>query len=110
MSNLSSHILDISTGRPAAGVAVHLARYEHGDYQPLASMFTDANGRIAAFTPAALPAGRYRLTADIGDWFTAAGRQTPYVHAQIELMLSEEQHYHLPFLIAPGGWSTYRGS
>ncbi|HDJ1438734.1 TPA: hydroxyisourate hydrolase [Serratia rubidaea] len=110
MSNLSSHILDISTGRPAAGVAVHLARYQQGDYQPLASLHTDANGRIGAFTPAALPAGRYRLTAEIGAWFSAAGRETPYVHAQIELQLNEEQHYHLPFLIAPGGWSTYRGS
>ena len=82
MSSLSTHILDISTGKPAPGVTVFLARDEY----VLAQGITDANGRIGAF-PVPLTPGRYRLVAQ-----------------------GAEEHFHLPFLIAPGGWSTYRGS
>ena len=51
-------------------------------------------------------------TAEIGDWVAARGRETLYLSAQIDFVIREaaDDHYHLPFLIAPGGWSTYRGS
>jgi 5-hydroxyisourate hydrolase len=57
-------------------------------------------------------AGRYRLVAETGDWFTRGGLETLYLCAQIDFVIAEEadEHFHLPFLIAPGGWSTYRGS
>ena len=99
MSTLSTHILDISTGKPAQGVRVYLEQ----DGVVLATAFTNAQGRITAFIPF-LPAGRYRLVAEIGAWFTETGRDTLYPCAQID------EHFHLPFVIAPGGWSTYRGS
>lgn len=59
-----------------------------------------------------LAAGRYRLVAETGDWFTRGGLETLYLCAQIDFVIAEEadEHFHLPFLIAPGGWSTYRGS
>lgn len=108
MNTLSTHILDISTGQPAQGVAVHLML----GGQSIASGITDENGRIATLTPGMLVAGRYRLVAEIGDWFTHSGRETLYLRAQIDFAISagSDTHFHLPFVIAPGGWSTYRGS
>ena len=108
MNTLSTHILDVSTGKPAQGVVVNLLR----GGQSIASGITDANGRIASLAPGKLVAGRYRLVADIGDWFTRGCLETLYLCAQIDFAIAEEadEHFHLPFLIAPGGWSTYRGS
>ncbi|MGI1277508.1 hydroxyisourate hydrolase [Klebsiella quasipneumoniae subsp. similipneumoniae] len=108
MSTLSTHILDISTGTPAEGVAVSLSR----EGETLANLVTNAQGRIATFSAAPLPAGRYCLTAETGAWFARAGRESVFTRAQIDFVIGEaaEDHLHLPFLIAPGGWSTYRGS
>ncbi len=107
MSTLSTHILDISTGKPAQGVRVHLQQ----DGKTLATEVTNAQGRIAGFVPS-LAAGRYRLVAEIGEWFSETGRDTLYPCAQIDFVTGEtaDEHFHLPFAIAPGGWSTYRGS
>ncbi|RJL04524.1 hydroxyisourate hydrolase [Enterobacter chuandaensis] len=107
MSTLSTHILDISTGKPAEGVTVHLER----EGEIVATGVTNAQGRIAAFVPS-LSAGRYRLVAEIGAWFRDTGRETIYPCAQIDFVTGEaaDEHFHLPFVIAPGGWSTYRGS
>ncbi|HDR2893636.1 TPA: hydroxyisourate hydrolase [Enterobacter soli] len=107
MSTLSTHILDISTGKPAQGVTVRLER----DGLVIATGTTNGVGRITEFM-AQLPAGRYRLVADIGAWFIQTGRETIYPCAQIDFVTKEaaDEHYHLPFVIAPGGWSTYRGS
>ncbi len=108
MSTLSTHILDISTGTPAEGVTVSLSR----EGETLANLVTNAQGRIATFSAAPLPAGRYCLTAETGAWFARAGRESVFTRAQIDFVIGEaaEDHFHLPFLIAPGGWSTYRGS
>ncbi|KLP55271.1 5-hydroxyisourate hydrolase [Enterobacter genomosp. O] len=107
MSTLSTHILDISTGKPAQGVTVYLQQ----EGKTLATGVTNAQGRIPAFVPS-LPAGRYRLVAEIGAWFRDTGRDTLYPCAQIDFVTGEtaDEHFHLPFVIAPGGWSTYRGS
>jgi 5-hydroxyisourate hydrolase len=111
MSSLSSHILDISRGKPAAGVVVRLLRLEGEAYQELGRGTTNDNGRIAAFSDQPLPAGRYQLIAELGDWFAARDLQSLYPCACIDFVLGEDdEHYHLPFTIAPGGWSTYRGS
>jgi len=108
MNTLSTHILDISTGKPAQGVVVQLSQ---GD-KLIAKGITNDNGRIVDFVTEPLTAGRYLLVAEIGVWFAASGRETLYPIAQIDFVISEtaDDHFHLPFLIAPGGWSTYRGS
>lgn len=107
MSTLSTHILDISTGKPAQGVTVYLER----EGEIMATGVTNVNGRITEFVPF-LPKGRYRLVAEIGAWFRDTGRDTLYPCAQIDFVTGEtaDEHFHLPFVIAPGGWSTYRGS
>ena len=107
MSTLSTHILDISTGKPAQGGTVRL----EPDAEIIATGVTNAQGRITEFVPL-LPAGRYRLVAETGAWFSETGRDTLYPCAQIDFLIGEtaDEHFHLPFVIAPGGWSTYRGS
>lgn len=107
MYSLSTHILDISTGTPAQGVTVTLAR----NNQILARCVTDDNGRISEFSHE-LTQGEYQLVAELGNWFRRSGRETLYTCARIDFVIHEaaDAHYHLPFLIAPGGWSTYRGS
>ncbi|GLW36322.1 hydroxyisourate hydrolase [Pectobacterium sp. B2J-2] len=111
MSTLSTHILDIAVGQPAVGVKVRLERQDDTRWSTVAEDVTNEDGRIAAFVNAPLPAGHYRLTAAIGDWFAEANRESLFVEAQIDFRLSASGgHYHLPFLISPWSWSTYRGS
>ncbi|WJY15791.1 hydroxyisourate hydrolase [Pectobacteriaceae bacterium CE90] len=110
MSTLSTHILDTTQGKPAAGVNILLERWENDEWHSVAQDQTNDDGRITAFTADPLLPGRYRMTADIGRWFAAAGREALYVTAQIDFQLTGASHYHLPFLISPFSWSTYRGS
>lgn len=111
MSDISTHILDTALGKPAGGVVLRLEQQTPEGWLLLSEQSTNADGRVASMYGAPLPQGRYRLTADIGAWFAATGRETLYPQAQIDFALpSGGGHYHLPFLIAPWGWSTYRGS
>ncbi|HBV39418.1 MAG TPA: hydroxyisourate hydrolase [Erwinia sp.] len=111
MSTITTHILDTALGKPARGVAVSLEQNSSQGWLPVAQGETDAEGRLKDLTPEPLAPGHYRLIAEIGDYFAADGRDALYVSAQIDFMLSETgSHYHLPFLISPWSWSTYRGS
>ncbi|MGU3521505.1 hydroxyisourate hydrolase [Enterobacteriaceae bacterium C23F] len=111
MSHISTHILDTSLGKPAAGVRIRLEKQTASGWLLIHEEKTNADGRIASMAEGDLAAGRYRLTADIGEWFTQTERETLYPQAQIDVVLPRAgDHYHLPFLIAPWGWSTYRGS
>ncbi|CAK9886404.1 MAG: 5-hydroxyisourate hydrolase [Candidatus Erwinia impunctatus] len=110
MSSISTHILNIATGKPAAGVDVYLERCIDSGDEKIGHYCTDINGRVSSCSEHSLSAGHYRLTAETGQWFRKQGEKTPFVRAEIEVVIEAEQHYHLPFLIAPGGWSTYRGS
>lgn len=111
MSTLTTHILDTALGKPAAGVTILLEQKGSEGWQLLASGMTNADGRVSDLTADGLAAGRYRLTAAIGDYFAADGRETLYVNARIDFVIAAPgSHYHLPFLITPWSWSTYRGS
>jgi 5-hydroxyisourate hydrolase len=111
MTRITSHVLDTSAGQPAPGVAVRLERLDAGGSSTVASATTDADGRVRDWLPEGVPAGRYRLVFETGAWFRAAGRSTLYseivIHFYVE---SGTPHYHLPLLLAPFGYSTYRGS
>ncbi len=88
MSTLSTHILDISTGTPAEGVTVSLSR----EGETLANLVTNAQGRIATFSAAPLPAGRYCLTAETGAWFARAGaRERLYPGRRLILLSARRQ-------------------
>jgi 5-hydroxyisourate hydrolase len=107
MPTLSTHVLDTSTGRPAEGLAVRLENAAGA----LARAATDAGGRIRDLGPKEIPAGRYRLVFETGAWFAAGGRTTLFPEVVIPVELQDgEPHYHIPLLVSPFGYSTYRGS
>ncbi|MEX3170516.1 hydroxyisourate hydrolase [Serratia quinivorans] len=111
MSNISTHILDTSLGKPAAGVRVWLEHEQDGLWRTLAESQTDADGRARDLTSDRLLAGHYRLAADLGAYFTRDLRETLYATAIIDFVIQDAaQHYHLPLLISPYSYSTYRGS
>jgi 5-hydroxyisourate hydrolase len=107
-SLVSTHVLDNATGAPAEGVAVVL-QTRSGDH--LAAAVTDADGRAVDLGPAALAPGAYRLVFDTGAWFAAQDRDTFYPEVVLTFAVREPaEHHHVPLLLAPFAYSTYRGS
>jgi 5-hydroxyisourate hydrolase len=108
MSYITTHVLDATAGRPATGVAVTLATAAG---QQVASGVTDADGRIADLGPDRLEPGHYRVDFGTGDYFAARGQDTFYPQVSITFSVSADQaHYHVPLLLSPFSYSTYRGS
>lgn len=105
MSGISTHVLDTSRGRPAANVRVRLLLGE----DEIASATTNADGRCPALLPGtvALTAGTYRLVFEIGSYF----EESFYPEVSISFVVKDAAaHYHVPLLISPFGFTTYRGS
>jgi 5-hydroxyisourate hydrolase len=112
MSRITTHVLDIARGRPAAGVAVTLERaLPGGAWSELCAATTDANGRTGDLASGTLETGAHRLTFAIGDYFAAQNVASfhPSVTVTFEIV-DATQHHHVPLLVAPFGYSTYRGS
>jgi 5-hydroxyisourate hydrolase len=114
MSGISTHVLDTSMGRPAAGVGVTLeARIVDGEWRELARAKTNADGRVANLLPAgtSLAAGIYRLRFETGVYFASRDVRAFYPHVEVVFEVHDAaQHYHVPLLVSPFGYSTYRGS
>ncbi|MCC3703946.1 hydroxyisourate hydrolase [Rouxiella badensis] len=111
MTKITTHILDTSLGKPAANVRVWLEKIDGQQALKINETATDADGRAAGLTPEGVEAGNYRLYADVGAYFSANGRETLYNLAIVDVIISAEQaHYHLPILLSPYSYSTYRGS
>lgn len=115
MSGLTTHILDQASGKPAAGVTVRVSRREGGNVHLLAEFRTDADGRARLLAGEALEVGGYRLEFAIGEHFKASGlpvSDPPFLDVVvIDFAVSNvEQHWHVPLLVSPYGYSTYRGS
>jgi 5-hydroxyisourate hydrolase len=106
---LSTHVLDTGRGRPAAGVPVRLDRHDGETWQPLAEDVTDGDGRLGDLP--APEAGTYRLRFGIGPYFAATGTETFYPEVSVVFAVSDPgEHHHVPLLVSPYGYSTYRGS
>jgi 5-hydroxyisourate hydrolase len=115
MSPITTHILDLAHGRPAPGVAVILEQRAAGDdlWTELARGRTNADGRLTDLLPddAGLAPGVYRLRFDTGAYFAAAGVAGFYPEVAVMVHIDDPAgHYHLPLLLSPFGYSTYRGS
>lgn len=114
MSAITTHILDTARGRPAAGVPITLARHDAaGGYTALGRGQTDADGRLRTLLPAGAPLtpGVYRLTFDTAAYFQAHGITGFYPEVTVVFQITTEgEHYHVPLLLSPYGFSTYRGS
>jgi 5-hydroxyisourate hydrolase len=103
---LSTHVLDATSGGPAVDVAVRLSR----GGEVLAEARTDADGRVRETFPD-LPAGTYTLTFDTGGYFAATGQQGFYPEVAVTFAVTEPgRHHHVPLLLSPFAYSTYRGS
>ncbi|HVF67339.1 MAG TPA: hydroxyisourate hydrolase [Pyrinomonadaceae bacterium] len=114
MSAITTHVLDTSRGRPAAGVPVALeARGPDGAWAELGRGFTDADGRLKELLSPEqkLSKGTYRLTFDTAVYFAAQGAKGFYAEVSISFVVAEAgAHYHVPLLLSPYGYTTYRGS
>ncbi|MGC6418671.1 MAG: hydroxyisourate hydrolase [Bradymonadia bacterium] len=111
-SPITTHILNTASGRPAAGVRVILSRFEQGEWVEVGDGVTDDDGRNKSLMAAGqLTAGRYRIFFDIGTYFSNTGKDSFYPEAAIVFeVVATDEHYHVPLLLSPFGYSTYRGS
>ena len=111
MSTLSTHVLDAVSGRPAAGVRVALDRRDGGGWRPLGSGVTDDDGRVRDLAPDGLAAGVHRLVFATGEYFAATGQAGFYPEVPVVFEVTDSgRHYHVPLLLSPFAFSTYRGS
>lgn len=113
MSSVSTHVLDLVRGGPAVGVAIRLERFgATGDWTAVASAVTDTDGRCRDLVPpGAGGPGIWRITFDTGAFFASQGVTGFYPHVPIVFEIAAgEAHYHVPLLLGPYGYSTYRGS
>jgi len=114
MSNISTHVLDTARGLPAPGVSVTLARRTAPDrWETLTTTATDADGRVKALLPAgtALSAGIFRLSFGTGDYFKKQSIAAFFPAVEIVFEIADaSRHHHVPLLLSPFGYSTYRGS
>jgi 5-hydroxyisourate hydrolase len=112
--SISTHVLDIAQGHPAQGIPVRLERQEaSGKWQSLASAHTDRDGRCLQLLPnnEALTAGTYRLSFDTAAYFHEGKLEGLYPSVQITFEIRNgEKRFHLPLLLSPNGYTTYRGS
>jgi len=110
---LSVHVLNLQDGLPSPDVDVVLEKQDGAQWRPLNSGITNAQGRVPALYPEGrkLEAGTYRVTFKTGKWFTS--RQSVTFFPEIPVIFSVDgsvAHYHIPLLLSPYGYSTYRGN
>lgn len=113
MRSLSTHVLDAVSGSPARGMPVTLARHSPstpGGWADGATAVTDADGRVRDLAPGGLEPGVYRLAFATGAYFAATGQSGFYPEVAVSFTVAEERHYHVPLLLSPYAFSTYRGS
>jgi len=112
-SPITTHVLDLKLGLPAAGLRVRLQSARDRDFVDEADGLTNADGRIAnLLPPGELQPGVYRLVFETGDYFAAVGQaEFFYPTVVIDFLVTVTRaHYHVPLLLSPFGYSTYRGS
>lgn len=110
--SITTHVLDTSCGRPAAGVEVVLEREDESEWAVLGRGVTDADGRLRTLSDGVeLVRGTYRIGFAVGAYFSAQGKDSFYPTVQIVFTVAAAgEHYHVPLLLSPFGYSTYRGS
>lgn len=110
-SHVTTHVLDAAQGRPAAGIAVDLQRRDGDDWTHVAAGTTNSDGRIGELGPQRLPSGTYRVNFAVADYFEAQQVRAFYPEVTVTFLVDEnEAHYHVPVLLSPFAYSTYRGS
>ncbi len=112
MSQITTHVLDTSIGKPGIGITILLEKKEdNGNWNILGEGVTNTDGRAPLLLPDATPGpGIYRLVFFTGAYYKKLGVKGFYPSVTIEFEISDRSHYHVPLLLNPYGYSTYRGS
>ena len=108
MSTISTHILDTALGIPAAGITVALFRVHDG--VAVGTGVSDVDGRVRDLASTPATPGMYRMRFDTAAYFAASSRETFYPEVNIVFSVADLAHYHVPLLLGPFGYTTYRGS
>ncbi len=112
VSQITTHILDTSVGTPAKGICIKLKKQVENKWQTVSLGITDADGRITDLLPAGidLASGHYQMCFDTKAYFAAQNKVSFYPKVTIDFNTFDQTHYHVPLLLNPFGYSTYRGS
>lgn len=109
--SLSSHVLDGTSGTPAVGVSVRWDRLAAGGWEPVAQEVTDADGRVTDWGGSVPERGTHRLVFGTGEYFAARRLPTFYPEVMVVFEVTDpDEHHHVPLLLSPFAYSTYRGS
>lgn len=110
---LSVHVLDLQSGQPSAGIRVRLEQHAGDEWRELAAGVTNAQGRIPALYPEGKPVagGDYRIVFETGEHYARKGQPSFFPRIPVEFRMDAAAgHYHIPLLLSPFGYSTYRGN
>ncbi len=112
MTQLTTPVLDTSKGKPVHGVTIILYQQHKEDWKQLAVGVTNEDGRIPDFlqNDIVLESGVYKIKFETKEYFDKQGVQTFYPFVEITFTITGNEHYHVPLLLTPFGYSTYRGS
>jgi hydroxyisourate hydrolase len=112
MSQITTHILDTSLGKPAKGIRINLEEKSGNDWNVIGSGITNDDGRITDLltNEVKLKHGIYRMVFEVKPYFDKQNVKSFYPGITVEFEVSEDRHYHVPLLLNPFGYSTYRGS
>ena len=112
MSQITTHVLDVAAGRPGRDIGVRLMNKVDKDWQTIAQGVTNTDGRVSDLLPSAkiLAPGIYKMVFETGNYYSDQKLKTFYPSVEILFTVFDDAHYHVPLLISPFGYSTYRGS
>ncbi|MFM9947161.1 MAG: hydroxyisourate hydrolase [Saprospiraceae bacterium] len=112
MSQITTHILNTATGKPASDVTLHLEQKVGAGWQTLAQGITNTDGRVVDLLAKnkLLEPGEYRMVFETAPYFEAQNSATFYPLVEIRFYIRDAAHYHIPLLLSPFGYTTYRGS
>ena len=113
MSQITTHVLDTAVGKPAEGIDLSLSKWLNNEWSLLASGTTNSDGRVADLLAdnITLDAGRYKVLFEIEAYFQSQQLKAFYPYAEVVFDIEGDgQHYHIPLLLSPFAYSTYRGS
>jgi len=112
VSQLTTHVLDTTLGKPGRDITIRLKQVVNGNWQTMAQGVTNADGRIGDLLPQNknIAPGNYKMVFETGDYFKANNTKGFYPVVEIDFTVFDDCHYHVPLLINPFGYSTYRGS
>jgi 5-hydroxyisourate hydrolase/2-oxo-4-hydroxy-4-carboxy-5-ureidoimidazoline decarboxylase len=112
MSQVTTHVLDTSTGKPGKNIAVQLIQNKSNEWKSIAQGITNNDGRIPDLLPEGknLSAGNYKIVFETGNYYATQNIKSFYPAVEILFTIFDDSHYHVPLLISPFGYSTYRGS